>query len=495
MLGWYAAAMQIALLIAVEHHAEAAFAPRPFAAADVRALSAALVGLGYAELDQVVLVDSQATKTIIESKVRRTIRSLSAEDTLLVYFAAHGFAERGKNYLVGYDTQAADATATSIPWGELLAQLRDAECERVMLFVDSDSNSARATLPEYDPLNHDEFERFVADDPKRVCFLSCGPEETSFPALKLQHGAWASQVIAALAADAKSALVNKELLTASSLQKFLETSLPRVLQKSSSEKRTQTPICFAPPQEFLLADLADVLAERKAAGKPRAEDVLRITLLREQVESIRSLAGFKKTDKLPTVANSYAKSLVAELGSEPIAADVNEVREALRKHFSFKRKDLDSAAPGDGTGSILTPYFVYSVTVTLNPANPAEIIWRRTITDIREPEQVLSPAFESVFPKTFDTVDFQPPQPIDLPAFIDELEDSDDDRIKLNYDPATTWCRLSMPGLLGQVEVTPNRFALLQLSPTSPRMLLEAFFKIQAMLVQELDVKGIGFGE
>lgn len=487
--------MNIALLIAVEHHAEAAFAPRQFAAVDVRALSAALAEIGYAELDQVALIDGQATKTIVESKVRRTIRSLAAEDTLLVYVAAHGFAERGKNYLVCHDTQAADLAATSVAWSALLTQLRDAECQRVLLFVDADSNSVREVLPEFDALNHEEFERFVGEDSKRLCFLSCASGETSWPALKLQHGAWASQVIAALSGNAPSALVNKELLTASSLQKFLETALPRVLQKTSSENRTQTPACFAPRQDFLVADLSDVLAERKTAGKPRAEDVLRVTLLREQVESIRTLAGFKKTDKVPTVANSYVKSLVAELGSEPVAADVNEVREALRKHFAFKRKDLDAASPGDGTGSILTPYFVYSVTITLNPANPAEIIWRRTISDIREPEQVLSPAFESVFPKTFSTVEFKPPQPIDLPAFIDELEETADERVKLNYDPAATWCRLSMPGLLGQVEITRDRFALLQLNPTSPKPLLEAFFKIQALLVQEFDVKAIGFGK
>jgi uncharacterized caspase-like protein len=487
--------MNIALLIAVEQYAEPRFAARQFAAADVRAMSAALAELGYAELDQVVLVDGQATKTIIESKVRRTLRSLAADDTLFVYVAAHGYSERGKSYLVCHDTQAADLTATSIPWSSLLSQLRDAECERVLLFVDACSSGLGDLRQEFEDFGHDEFAALVADDGNRVCFLSCAAGETSWPALKLQHGAWASQVIAAFQGQAPSALVNKELLTASSLEKFLAAALPRVLQKSSSAKRTQTPVSFKPSGEFLLADVGEVLAARTAAGKPQAENVLHVSLLREQIESIRSLAGFKKTDKVPTLANSYAKSLVADLGAGQIEADVNEVREALRKHFAFKRKDLDSAAPGDGTGSILTPYFVYSVTVTLNPANPAEIIWRRQITDIKEPEQVLSPAFENVFPKTFSTVEFTPPQPIDLPAFIDQLEEADDDRVKLNYDPATTWCRLSMPGLLGQVEVTPERFALLQLNPTSPKALLEVFFKIQAMLVQEMDVKGIGFGE
>ncbi len=487
-------AMNIALLIAVENYAEPRFAARRFAAADVQAMSAALAELGFAELDQIVLVDGQATKTIIESKIRRTLRSLAPEDTLLIYVAAHGFAERGKSYLVCRDTQAADLSATSIAWSSLLTQLRDAECERIMLFVDSCSTGLGAG--DFEPFAHDELRHHFENQEQQICLLACNEKETSWPALKLQHGAWASQVIAAFAGTAKSALVNKELLTAKSLQSFLETALPRVLQKSSSDKRTQTPVLCGPSSgEFLLADLADVLASHSAAGKPSAENVLHVTLLREQVESIRSLAGFKKTDKLPNAVNSYARSLVAELGSGPIAEDVNEVRDALRKHFSFKRKDLDSAAPGDGTGSILTPYFVYSVTVTLNPANPAEIIWRRQITDIKEPEQVLSPAFESVFPKTFSTVEFTPQQPIDLPAFIDQLEETDDERVKLNYDPATTWCRLSMPGLIGQVEVTRERFALLQLNPTSPKTLLEAFFKIQAMLVQEMDVKAIGFGK
>lgn len=483
--------MNIALLIGIEEYADPRFARRPLASGDVRALAEALRGVGYAELDQVVLIDGQATKTIVESKLRRTIRSLAAEDTLLVYVSAHGFTDRGRDYLVCHDSQAADLVATSVAWQSVVEQLRAAECERVICFVDSCTTGLRLD-DEFEPLAQTELREHFTDHPQQTAFVACSPGETSWPALQLKHGAWASQLLTAFEGQAPGALVDQELLTARSLQNHLEAALPRVLQKAYGEKKIQTPLLFGPAsQEFLVADLTAVMAER--AGKPTAGDVLRVTLLREQVESIRSLAGFKKTDKVPTVANSYAKSLVAELGSEPIAADVNEVREALRKHFAFKRKDLDAATPGDGTGSILTPYFVYSITVTLNPANPAEIIWRRQVSDIKEPEQVLSPAFASAFPKTFSTIEFLPPQPIDLPAFIDELEDADDDRLKLNYDPAATWCRLSMPGLLGQIEVTPQRLALIQLQPTSPQVLLETFFKIQAMLVGEMKLKGIGF--
>ncbi len=485
--------MHVAILIAVEEYADKRFAPRAFAAADVKALGLALQGVGFAELDQVVLIDAQATKTTVESKFRRTLRSLSPDDTLLIYIAAHGFADRGRSYLVCHDTQAADLLATSIAWSALLAQLRDSECQRVTLFLDSCATGLGAAN-EHDGLAYEELRDFFTASEQRVCLVAGESGETSWPAAQLKHGVWASQVIAALQGNAPSALINKQLLTSSSLQTFLATALPRVLQRAYSDKKSQSPACYGPSSgEFLLADLTDLLAERASSGKPQPGDVLGLTLSREHVESIRSLAGFKKTHQVPTVINSYAKSLVAELGAGPIEADVNEVRDALRKHFAFKRKDLDAVSPGDGTGSILTPYFVYSVTVTLNPANPAEIIWRRQISDIKEPEQVLSPAFASVFPKTFSTVEFTPPQPIDLTAFIDQLEDSADDRCKLNYDPAATWCRLSLQGLLGQIEVTPTRFALLQLSPTSPQTLLEAFFKIQAMLVDQYDVRAIGF--
>jgi hypothetical protein len=485
--------MNIALLIGIEEYADPRFAQRRFAAADVRALATALQGAGYAEIDQVVLIDGQATKTIVESKLRRTIRSLAADDTLILFISAHSFADRGRDYLVCHDTQLADLEATSVAWKSITEHLRDAECERVICLVDSCSTGLNLD-GEFEPFSHTDLQDHFTDNLRQVCFASCSPGETSWPALSLKHGAWAGLLLSALQGNAPAALVDHELLTAGLLQSHLEEALPRVLQKAYGDKKAQTPITYGPAKnDFLVADLSTVMAER--TGRPQAGDLMRVTLLREQLESIRSLPGFKKTDKVPTAVNSYAKSLVADLSSELIAADVNEVRDALRKHFAFKRKDLDAATPGDGTGSILTPYFVYSITVTLNPTNPAEIIWRRQISDIKEPEQVLSPAFANTFPKTFSTVEFLPPQPIDLPAFIDELEDADDDRLKLNYDPAATWCRISMPGLLGQIEVTPNRLALIQLNPTSPELLLEAFFKIQAMLVQEMKVKGIGFGD
>jgi hypothetical protein len=482
--------MNVALLIAVEAYADDGLT-RAYAADDARALSAALAAAGYAKPDQVLLVDGQATKTAIESKVRRTLRSLRAEDTLLLHVSALAYSDRGRDFLLCYDSLLDDLPGTSVAWAAVLAQLRDCDCQRVILLLDMDSRGL-AEANELQPMQFAELEEFFSARPGRVCLTACSAGETSWPSPQLGHGAWASQVIAALQGNAPTALIDGSLLTAGRLQKFLDSALPRVLKQAYSTEKPQTPQCFgANPGDVLVVDLSDVRSQR--TGGLSLEDASRVTLAHEQVQSIRTLPGFKKEQKPPSVINSYAKSLVADLTAEQIDQDVNQVRDALKKHFAFKRKDLDAASAGDGTGSVRTPYFHYSVSVRLNPADPGEVIWRRQVAEITDPEQVLSAAFESVFPKTFALLEFTPSEAIDVSSVIDALEEADDERFKLNYDPAATCCRLSAAGLLGQFEITKERFALLYLHPQPPRQLLEAFQQIQKMLTADLKVKGIGF--
>jgi hypothetical protein len=69
--------MHVALMIAVETYADPALTPRRYAAADGRAISEALAAAGYAALDQVVLVDAQAT-SMRRRRRRRWNRSSAA---------------------------------------------------------------------------------------------------------------------------------------------------------------------------------------------------------------------------------------------------------------------------------------------------------------------------------------------------------------------------------------------------------------------------------
>src|SRR5262245_48183548 len=93
---------RLALVIAVETYQDSAVAPAPHAEADGAAFARALEALGFARDKQVVLLGSQATKTAVESRLRRLAKEPPEAEALYVYCAGHGFAEGGKGFLACY---------------------------------------------------------------------------------------------------------------------------------------------------------------------------------------------------------------------------------------------------------------------------------------------------------------------------------------------------------------------------------------------------------
>lgn len=485
--------MKLAVIIGVETYADANIARRSFAATDAAALGLALNELGYAEQDQLLLVDALATKSTIESKLRRLARGLEPDDQLLVYYAGHGFSAAGESYLTAHDSQHDDLTATSLRWESLLTQLRSADCQRIILLIDSDASGLKDFVGERDLPRH-ELQNWSEGGEGRACFVASAADEISWPAPRLKHSAWSGALLAAVSGQAKGARTADGQITLASLRDYLPAEVARILQRAYGDAKTQTPACHASlADETSLFDLGELIARQKKSLGSEPGDIARVTLWREQTDSIRSLAGFKKTQAVPDAVNSYAKSLVQQLATGNIEQDIGEIRDLLRQHFAFKRRDLEAVTPGDGTGSILTPYFSYGMTVSINPANPGEVITRRQVTDIKDPDQLLSKAFENVFLKRFNAVEFRPPRPIQLADFIDELEAADDPRVKVDYDAETTWCKLRIKGVPGEIEVSSTNLAIVQAKTDSPRVLLEAFFKIQSLLADTLEVRSIGF--
>src|SRR5438874_9663917 len=114
---------RLALLIAVDTHQDSHLPSAAHAAGDAAALSRALEALGFARDHQVVLAGSQATKTAIDSRLRKLVKSPPKAETLFVFFAGHALQADGENYLACYDTQADDLVETSIPLHKVLDAL------------------------------------------------------------------------------------------------------------------------------------------------------------------------------------------------------------------------------------------------------------------------------------------------------------------------------------------------------------------------------------
>ena len=211
--------------------------------------------------------------------------------------------------------------------------------------------------------------------------------------------------------------------------------------------------------------------------------IAHVALVSEQRSRVCDLAGFKKkTHQVPSEVTDRAQSFVGRIAARDIGNDLDARFAEFRQHFQFKRVELRVSDPENGCGMISTPWFDYRVTVTLSPDDASEAVWRRQVTDFRHPEPLLSPEFATVFGNLFNTVEFEPPEPIDVEDFIDAMEDRSDTSMQIDYDRTATWCQLSIESLPGQLKVENDRVAFVTSQPQLPAQLLDAFFRYREQL-------------
>lgn len=220
---------------------------------------------------------------------------------------------------------------------------------------------------------------------------------------------------------------------------------------------------------------------------------MNVALVGQRIDRVRNLAGFKTSHRVPDVVNAFTRAFVARIAAAQIDEDLANIYDRLRDEFRLKRAEMTVATPTDGKGSIATPFFDYSVVVSLNSRDPSQVIWQRQVSGIREPARVLADAFAAVFGCLFNTVELAPPRPLDLEAFIDRIENLESEQITLAYDKEATWCRVSMAGIAGEIVLTAQSLSLSQRNPKSPGHLLQSFLDFQTALIRTYDVQMLAF--
>ncbi|MCP4788111.1 MAG: hypothetical protein GY903_13380 [Fuerstiella sp.] len=210
--------------------------------------------------------------------------------------------------------------------------------------------------------------------------------------------------------------------------------------------------------------------------------VTNVALVSEHRQRVRDLRGFGKAHSVPFANTERTQSFVGRIATDEIGEDLDKRFDEFRQNFRFKRSELVVSEPENGEGAIATPWFEYRIMITHDPNEPAEVTWRRQITQFRDPDPLLSPEFAAVFGTVFDTIEFEPPEPIHIEAFIDSVEDREDDSIKLDYDRQSTWCELTTALIPGQLLVESDRIAFVTNEPQLPARLLSAFFEFRTQL-------------
>lgn len=461
-----------ALLIAVETFFEAGPLVQ-YAAADCAELLRALPAVGYSPERCTLLAAHRTTKGVIEATLKRLPKVAGDAESLLVVVASRGFNVKGKGYIACADTITPDPLETSISVADLITAVSKVKAKEITVCLDIDPLALGESKLIHPGLDDDELTGLFEKSPKCVGLTACAEGERSFESAQLRHGIWRHHLIEALTGKVRSGVAKDGTLTALALHEFLADAVPRTLRRTYETQQEQSPTLYGEANaSATVAELEKVLGPGGDLLDPTR--MKRVVFRSESLSEIKNLAGYRKGQPVPDRANEWARKYVNRVATADIKTDLDNTFEMVREMFGYKRKDLDVSAERDGLGYIRTPDFEYTVTVNVSEDDPSEVVWRREVSRLSGPEFVRSEGFRNVFGTMFDRLVFEFATPVDVADFVDRIEDSPPEGVKVTVASDSGAAVVALAGFAGKISVTRDA-VVIQGQTGNPSSLLEQF--------------------
>lgn len=422
------AGRKFAIVVAVEKYNDPTnvLTPVLYAEADATAVRAALIPLGFDAKDLTLLVNGTATKTSIEGAVSKVARAAREEDTVYFFYAGHGFAERGLNYLTCVDTDPTDATtykASSVRLKTIYDKLKKSKAKRIAMFLDTCESGMRPGIRSViSKLAGAELEKFMGSEEFAVCFSSSKEDESSRSLTAYKHGIWTYHLLEALEGRAPTALENG-LLTATTLQDYLYVSVEKSLRTHVSTMATQTPwTTGSKNHEFVVADLRQIIAGREAAKRATAGNFREAIFRGQEGASVSGFSGFKKGVHTPPRGRSGTTLGFLQMVAEgDFKEHVFSILKQLREGLQLRPAEIPHKINGL-SATISPPGFRYEVTLDLEENDRPDAIWRYTVTRITDIEQLKSQAFLHVVAPSLQEMEYPLATTFEFDEVVDALE-------------------------------------------------------------------------
>jgi caspase domain-containing protein len=469
---------KIAVIIAVERYRDARIQTVDYAEADAKDFGDVLELHGYKI--QKLLIDGNATKTSMESQLKRGLKRLRSDDEFILYYAGHGFSKNGHNFLTSHDTDPDDLEATSVSLQQIFKLIDDSACKKVAVFLDSCESGVtkigkRRAL--YSSMSTAELDEFFRDAEYRVCFSACKTDEYSYSTIILKHGIWTYHLIKALFGNAPEALSKGHRLTATSLQNYLSKAVPKTLRQVHNTPDVQTPWKYGcENRDFQIADLTTIIRKREQAT-PGAEQLKRILFREVDGVEIRSLSGFhKRFHHIPDNVSHSTQGFVESISKAEIDERMKEVFKAIKENMNYKSRDVDAES-----GRILTPDFEYATFCNQDRDDPSMAIITEELLNVKSPV-FENEGFNQVFDKRFSQIVFEFPNKVDTKSLIESTEDLDRNDIEIDYDESRSWFVLSFGDSEFSVRVSRREFIFETAGMKTPKELLQGFYDVQKLI-------------
>lgn len=469
--------MKYSFLIAIEEYLDKSFPNVNYAENDLNELKEAIKNIGYKSDDCLALLNENATKTRIESLLAQLCDLTKKEDEIIFYYAGHGFAEKGNNYITCYDSLLSAIEPTSISMQDIFEQLR-AACDHVVFFFDSCHSGLaidKSMRGLFSGMNDNEFKLALKNNTYCVGFSACKTNESSYSIAKFKHGAWTYHLIECLNGHVPDILEKGGLLTATSLQFYLNKAVPKSLREHHTDRsHVQTPWMFGGQEkEIILGDLSDLL-KMNSTPPPKVNDV---ELRSVECGSIRNLSGFQRgRHKVPNNISSATMSFVSRISQDELDQESERIHDILRTKMGYKRKDLEKDTNDNGF-SFKTPDFTISATIEQDEEECSQYKQTIIMSSI-DFNFINSPKFNDAFADLFDTLVITLDKKIDIAEFVDQIEDLDRDEINIDYEDDLSECRLEIHGIDGEIIVCGKEVSIKFNWNTSPQKMIDCFIGI-----------------
>jgi len=458
---------QAAIIIAWEKIDSPGITSKTYAASDARAFADVLCDVGCRPDAQLILIDEGLDE--IESSARAFLAGLSPDDSLAVFLSGR-MTPSGAELLND----------------KLFDRIAQTPLNRIAFFLDTPGIDIARFESNWS-------ERF-AELERRACFVSCDADEDSYTNRRLKHGVWAHHLIEVFKGEVPRALDTSGRPTAQRLQDHLEHEVPRMVRRSRRGKHDQSPwMLSGTASDFAICDVPIPNAspdDDEQNGKERIKDA---RLFHESTQSFRKLTGFTKRHRVPDEVTPASERFLHAIALKELEEDLDRTYQSLKSAFRFKRRDIETQGPADGGAVAVTPFFNYEASVALDPDDPSTVVWRREVTSIREPDAIMTDEFESVFGRTFHTLEFQSEGGLDIEGIVDRIEELERDEITVEYDRELTWCEIRLEGVPTQIRLADDTFQIHEPEDVPPRRLIESFFEIKRRLVETYDVRQLPF--
>jgi uncharacterized caspase-like protein len=189
------------------------------------------------------LVNPQATRANLVLALENMRKTLTPDDTAIIFVSSHGFADNDEFFFALNDASLEDISKTGISWREILKRLEDLPAKYVVLMVDQCHSGGvqDELLRGYHPAN--EAYR-AARQSNILAFCASNADEVSWEHPQWQHGAFTYALLKALRGETREVVSDGGNILLSKVDDYVTGEVERIVKEVVGSKQTPSLFCL-----------------------------------------------------------------------------------------------------------------------------------------------------------------------------------------------------------------------------------------------------------